>query len=364
MQTKVSNKSKELSSILESHFSGKINKARIKFMALMIIALCKVQTVNFERLAQGFESSASRDSNLRRIQRFISGYTLDKNLISRMIYSLLPDKPPYRLIIDRTNWKFGLTNINILVLSIAYRGVSFPILYRLMPKRGASNIKERIELMEDYIRLFGKQSIKELLADREFIGEKWFGWLNRNAIKYHIRILSNYQVMNAMNGKYIKTSRLFESLKVGQCKFLQVAYYVTGRICYLSANCFVNDKGKRDLVIIASFEKTKDSLTSYKERWQIESTFKALKTSGFNLEKTHLCDIVRLEKLLAIVFIAFFWAYLTGIYIHDNVKKIRLLNNGRRAKSFFKYGLEYIADWLTKYYFKTKVKPIKFLSCT
>lgn len=364
MQTKVSHKSKALSSILESHLSGKMNRARIKFMALMILSLCKVQTVNFERLAQGFESSAGKGSNLRRIQRFMSGYILDKDLICRMIYSLLPDKPPYRLIIDRTNWKFGRTNINILVLSIAYKGVSFPILYRLMPKRGASSTNERIQIMENYIRLFGRETIRELLADREFIGERWFGWLNCKAINYHIRVLSNYQVMNAINGKYIKTSRLFASLKINQCRFLPQAYYVTGRICYLSAHCFINDKGKRDLFIIASFKKKRDSLESYKDRWQIESAFKALKTSGFNLEKTHLTDLRRFEKLLSVVFIAFFWAFLTGIYIHDKVKKIRLLKHGRLAKSFFKYGLDYIADWLIMCYHRIKSSPTKFLSCT
>jgi len=44
-----------------------------------------------------------------------------------MIYSLLPYNAPYRLIIDRTNWKFDVANINILVLSIAYKGVSFAL---------------------------------------------------------------------------------------------------------------------------------------------------------------------------------------------------------------------------------------------
>lgn len=315
MATKVSHKSNKLSSVLESHLSGKMNRARIKFMALMIISLCKVQTVSFERLAQGFEISAGKGSNLRQIRRFIAGYTLDKDLICQMIYSLLPDKPPYRLILDCSNWKFGQTNINLLVLSITYKGVSFPILYRLMPKRGASSINERIEIMEHYIRLFGKQTIKELLADREFIGERWFGWLNYNTINYHIRVLSNYQVMNAINGKYIKTSRLFGALKIGQCRFLSKSYYVTGRICYFCTHCFVNDKEKRDLIIIASFKRTRDALQTYKDRWQIESTFKALKTSGFNLEKTHLTDLRRFEKLLSVVFIAFSWAFFTGIYI-------------------------------------------------
>lgn len=363
MQTKVWNKSKELSLILESHLGGKINRARIKFMAMMIISLCKVQTVSFERLAQGFETSSKRGSSLRRIQRFMADYVLDMDLIARMIFSLLPHKPPYRLLIDRTNWKFGQTNINVLVLAIAYKGVSFPILYQMLDKGGTSHIDERIDIINRYIGLFGKATIKELIADREFIGERWFGYLNENGIRYFIRILCSYQVMHTINGKVIQVSRLFESLQVNKAKFLSRPYWVTGRICYLSALCFIN-QGKRELVIIASFSKTRDAIKEYANRWQIESMFRAIKSSGFNIEKTHLSDINRFEKLLTLVFIAFVWAYLTGLYIHKNIKKIRMLKHGFNAKSFFKYGLDYIADWLLNAEIQRNINPIKFLSCT
>jgi len=72
-----------------------------------------------------------------------------------------------------------------------------------------------------------------------------------------------------------------------------------------------------------------------KERWQIETAFRAMKTSGFNLEDTHLTDIERIEKLVAIVTIAFCWAYLVGIYLHEHDKPIKTLNNGKQRKSFF-----------------------------
>jgi hypothetical protein len=36
--------------------------------------------------------------------------------------------------------------------------------------------------MERFIRLFGSQSIEYLLADREFVGDKWLEYLNRLTI--------------------------------------------------------------------------------------------------------------------------------------------------------------------------------------
>lgn len=364
MATKVSDKSNELSLILESHFGGKMNRARIKFMALMIMALCKVQTVNFERLAQGFESSADTASSLRRIQRFMAAYVLNMDIIARLIFSLLPHKPPYRLLIDRTNWQYGSSKINILVLAIAYKGLSFPVIYQVMPTRGASHSDQRIAIIERYIRLFSKESIKDLLADREFIGDKWLNYLMDRQIKYHIRVLAHHGVMRHANDWKRKARCIFASLRINQFKALNKMYYINNSPCYLSAYRFINDKGKIDLLIIASLQKHNKALAIYKQRWQIETMFRALKTSGFNIENTHLTDINRLEKLLAIIFMAFIWAYLTGLYIHKKIKKIRVLKHGRKAKSFFKYGLDYICEWLLNTHRQQYRNPIDFLSCT
>jgi len=139
----------------------------------------KVQTVCFEKLACGFDINVRIESSLRRIQRFISEYSLDSDIIARFVFSLLPHKPPYRLALDRTNWKFGLKNINILTLGIVYKGVAFPILFHMMPKFGNSSTSERKDLIDRFIRLFGSENIECLLADREFVGAKWLAYLNK-----------------------------------------------------------------------------------------------------------------------------------------------------------------------------------------
>jgi hypothetical protein len=362
--SKVSHKSSDLTPVLVEHFGKNLNLARIKFISLFICALCKVQVVCFEKLASGFENSCSSDSSLRRIQRFMADYSLDKDLIARMIFALLPHKPPYTIAIDRTNWKFGQTNINILVLAIVYKGVAFPFLFKLMPKRGNSNTKERIEIVNHFIRLFGKESIKYLVADREFVGEHWIDYLNFNSIEYHIRIRENFLILNPKTGIEIKASWLFSNLKLNQTKFLHSIYYVNNQLCYLYASKVKNKEGKPEFQIIISFCKPECAQKIYKERWQIETAFRALKTSGFNIEDTHLNDIERIEKLFALVIIAFTWAYLVGIFLHEKNKPIRILNNGRMAKSYFKYGLTFIATTLLNPNNQLNIDIFSFLSCT
>jgi hypothetical protein len=340
-----------------------MNLARIKFFGLFICALCKVQTVCFEKLATAFDTDAKVDSSLRRIQRFIAEYMLDTELIARFVLSILPHKPPYRLTMDRTNWKFGETDINILVLAIVYQGVAFPILYKMMPKFGNSSTRERIELMENFIRLFGVDCIDCLLADREFIGDQWLAYLNQRHIRYHIRIRENFWVVIPRNGHRIKASWLFNRLMINQFCFHSDIVYVNGQLCYLSASRIKNKEGKPELQIIVSFNKPEESQALYKERWQIESAFKALKTSGYNIEYTHLTDLNRINKLLTLIIFAFTWAYITGVYL-DTIQPIKIKKHGRRAKSIFKYGLTYLAKALFTNDLDMLEKCFKILSCT
>jgi hypothetical protein len=360
---KVEYKSTELISILSQNLTG-MNLARIKFFGMFICALCKVQTVCFEKLSTAFESEAQSTSSLRRIQRFMAEYALDTDLIAKMIFKMLPHKPPYRLAMDRTNWKFGQTNINVLTLAIVYQGVAFPVLISMLDKRGNSHTQERIAIIERYIRLFGYQTIDCLLGDREFVGEQWIDYLNHNRIRYHIRIRENFYVENPRTGNRIKASWMFNDVRCGESKFLYRIYRVNGQLCYLSASKLKNKEGVPELQIIISFNKPEQAQQTYKERWQIETAFRSLKTSGFNIEDTHLTELKRIEKLFSIVMLAFAWAYIVGVFANKNIKVIRILNNGKKAKSLFKYGLEAIANILLNPLCKIKIDVFKFLSCT
>lgn len=42
-----------------------------------------------------------------------------------------------------------------------------------MLKRGNLHTAERIEIINRYIELFGRETIEYIVADREFIGEDW-----------------------------------------------------------------------------------------------------------------------------------------------------------------------------------------------
>jgi hypothetical protein len=157
---------------------------------------------------------------------------------------------------------------------------------------------------------------------------------------------------------------MFADLKCGQAKFLHRIFRIKGQLCYISASKVKDKDGKTELQIFIAFNMPQNAQEAYRERWQVETLFRGIKSSGFNIEDTHLRDMDRIEKLLTLVMLAFTWAYIVGVFIDDNIKPIRILKHGRRAKSFFKYGLEYIANIFLNPLSISEIDVFKFLSCT
>jgi transposase len=156
----------------------------------------------------------------------------------------------------------------------------------------------------------------------------------------------------------VKAFWLFNSLEVNEFTYFHKIVRINGELCYLSG-C----KTKDDFLIIVSFNNPQDARYEYKQRWQIEMCFKSMKTSGFDIEKTHLQDIERIQKLVLLVMIAFVWCYKGGIYLNQ-IKPIITKKHGRKAQSIVKYGLSFIASVLLNALNQSNVAIFNFLSCT
>ena len=121
--------------------------------------------------------------------------------------------------------------------------------------------------------------------------------------------------------------------------------------------------GKVDFCIIVSFKKRDEALQYNAKRWQIETLFRALKTSRFNLEDTHINHTERLEKLTMFEMIAFMWCYKIRDFIDVHIKVIKTKKHGKRAVSVFIHGLDYISKCLISRTNKYNISLIQFLSC-
>ena len=331
----------ELVEILNGYFGW--NKARMSCFVGMIVSLIKVRTVNMAELACGFSSAAQQDSRYKRIKRFFQGFQIDLTASAAWVISYMGlSGQALQLSIDRTNWLWGKSNINILMLSVVYKGVAIPLLWKLLPKRGNSDTAERIELIQRFINLFGKERIACLLADREFVGNEWFGWLLKEQISFCMRIKSNHITTNS-RGLEVGIDGLFHDLKPGEQRALSGKRKLWKQQVYLSALRLPDG----ELLILATDKFLEEPMGLYAKRWEIETLFSCLKGRGFNFEDTRLTNQERIEKLLFLLAIAFCWAHKTGEWRHEQ-KPIKIKKHGRLAISYFRYGLDFLRDILLK----------------
>ena len=227
-----------------------------------------------------------------------------------------------------------------MVLSVAVEGTSIPLFWAMLDKQGNSNTQERIDLLNQFIELFGVEKIACLTADREFKGKKWLQFLKEKKISFCLRITMNTQVNNRHGNQILPVKRLF-NLKMGKKMVLNQSRKIWGgQVVYLA--CF---RTKDDWVIIICDKTPKKALEYYQQRWMIETLFQALKGRGFNLEETHLKNPERISKLFAVMVLALAWCYKVGTW-RNQIKPIKLKNHQRLAKSIFRYGVEWIRKLL------------------
>jgi hypothetical protein len=180
----------------------------------------------------------------------------------------------------------GRYPINVLVLSVAYRGVAVPLMWTMLDKKGNSSTAERIALMERFLARFAVERIDCLTADREFRGHQWLAYLIRRDIPFRLRIPNNTRTHNRQRNARLPVTRLFSIGIVGETMVLNRARQLWGHTLYLVAtrSC------RGEHVIVITTHAPEQALSDYQRRWETECLFAAMKRRGFNLEDTHLID--------------------------------------------------------------------------
>ena len=90
----------------------------------------------------------------QRLQRFFSNFDLDYTVIARAIVKIVDLPQPWVLSTDRTEWSFGTTRFNILMLGIVHNGVAYPVVWKMLDKKGNSNGDERMDLLDRFGKCF------------------------------------------------------------------------------------------------------------------------------------------------------------------------------------------------------------------
>jgi len=318
----------------------KLSRTRQETLAWLALLIMQHGTVCLWRLAAYVATAAKTGSVRRRFYRFFQFVERDGAMVARVIVDLLgPANKPWSLAIDRTNWEFGKISINILMISVIWNGMGVPLIWVLLPHKGNSNMKGRINLLDRLHKTFPALKIASLMGDREFIGERWMAHLKRHKIPFILRLRENQFVTR--EGYAPQTiAKLARHLERGQ-------KMVVKGWCRLGQNVPARSPAVRlvimrlktgELLALACSGNPRRALEDYRSRWTIETMFGNLKTKGFNMEDTHITDRGKLSTLLAVLALAVALSVKTGVAVAKN-KPIPVKKHGRRAFSLFALGL-------------------------
>lgn len=350
---------KVLKEELSKHFKG--HGQRLTMLSKLIISIIKMGTVNYSQLSLVLNPFVNPSSNFKRIQRFMKEYIFVKKSFVNLVWKLLlSDEKWVILSIDRTNWKFGKCNINILMIGVSYKGTLIPLLWHLLDKRGNSSQDEREDIISELLKLLSleqKSKIRCLVADREFIGKEWVKHLKKLPFTFFIRVKKN-TIISRGERKGVRAERIFLS---DRFIALRKRRKIFGQQLFIGGQ----KVGKRDWLIIISDTSVHKAREYYGERWGIEVFFGACKTRGFNFEDTHVSNRERLSNLMFIMGIAFCWALKTGLWMLENGYRItikKLKSRKTKLVSIFRLGLDRLRIKLLN--FLETYQEIFILSCT
>jgi len=262
------------------------------------------------------------------------------------------------LTLDGTSWELGDKKVHLLTLCIVYEGVSIPIWWEELEKKGHSNFKERKRVIREASKTLNLSGLV-LLADREYIGRAWFNYLKNKKIGFIIRLKAKtYCTEINEASQRAKTEDVFQKARysklVHMASFRKYRKKGVGKCfkLYGKSYTFVVIKNTKDdpkeplLYFISTLKDRMEVVKTYPIRWTIECCFKHLKTNGFDLEAMNFKDPLKIMLMMAIT------SFLYVLCIIEGLKQLKIKKKSDWKKykcgkitlavSIFAKGLDYL----------------------
>ena len=251
------------------------------------------------------------------------------------------------LLLDGTKWDIGQQSIHLMTLCVLVNGVAVPIWWEDLEKAGHSSQKERMEMFTTAMKSYDLKGMI-LLADREYVGKKWFKYLVDSKLHFVIRIKEGiyHDEVNAAPGR---TWQQLKSKAEQKAKGKKVSKKI--KLNGLDLHYIVMKNPRPDaedelVFLLTNWTSPTQAARLYEWRWQIEVCFKHLKSNGFDLEAMNVQGKYKRHLMMAIAVFVYILAIREGLLkeYHKAARMVLDKTSGfhYRAVSVFKQGLAII----------------------
>lgn len=271
------------------------------------------------------------------------------------------------LTLDGTKWEFNDTYIHLLTLCLVVNGVSIPIWWEDLSKKGHSSQEERLSFFKKALSHYSLQG-KCLLADREYIGRDWFDFLRSKGIEFVIRLKKGIykteidtwtaRTTNKETAQHLRYSGLEHRAKLPKYhrKGVSKEFFINDNkylfVIVRNQNWKVGDNPNEELLyLITTLNKRTKTIKAYRLRClprnlggSIECCFRCLKSKGFDLESVNVKGDEKIFLMVALVSFLYTLCIIQGLKVGKKVKKsdTKQFKDGSitLTKSYFKRGKE------------------------
>jgi hypothetical protein len=319
-----------------------------KVLALFVLGAIKAESIVVQRVAEELleESDAKVPSIERRLQRFLSNERIDVEQVwDQFLAQVLPYWRNQRitLILDITPFE---EHAQVVYVGLLLQSRVLPLAWRVMPgqeqwEQGQWEIVA--QLFERVARALG-QADCTLLADRGLSCLKLIQLCQAHGWHYVLRIKQDEWCCRKLRGTFQSWQQC--SQIVGQTG---KQWYGTIRLWkeheYETQLSAVWEEGQEEAwFLISDRPAGRKRVKEYRWRMRVESTFQDMKSRGWQWEASHVRARDRLERMLLVLFLAFWWLmHLAASCIHHG-RRHRYDRHDRRDKGLLRLGRLYLRD--------------------
>lgn len=315
---------------------------RLATLALIIAALSRGAKCQLTSIAKKCPSKAKRESVVRRVQRWLTNEHVEvQTFYAPFLDSILRT-------LGRSKLRFAMDasstarNCQTLMMGVIFQNRLLPICwYVYKGKKGHAPASLHIEALRKLENLIPDEANVELLADGEYDNIEVLGWIEQNTSwNYVIRTAKNL-LLEVMDEKSTDGSTVEEhlGLKRGECKIAKRALPTKEKFGPVKVVGVWEAKYDEPIYLVTSLESADRARRAYKKRFIIKTMFSDAKGRGFGLDKSHLEDVERVERLLLGVCLAYLWMVFLGVMVLKK-KMWNIVDCNRQDKSLFRLGVD------------------------
>lgn len=307
----------------------------------LTLLVCLIQShrwVRLEDLANCLPQTIRFESRRRGIQRLLdlpqlTFETLWFPLFSWWLSQEFSTGETLYIAIDRTRWR----TVNLLVISLMYRGRGLPIYITWLDKKGNSNLSEQQEALSKALSLFTDYRVV-VLGDREFCSVQLAEWLRQRKQTYFCLRLKKNTYIEQKASLWESLQNLGAvpgvSLYLKGVKVTKTRGFKLGNVAVKWKRQYRGWTAEEAWFILTNLPTLGDALKAYEKRMGIEEMFRDFKKGGYNLEDTQVKG-KRLVALTLLISLAYMEDTLTGFKIRQkrsNAYVARPSEKGRKYK--------------------------------